>query len=125
MPQPSVMIIPDHTGTLYGGSTFSLTCRVTLNPVIVDTSVTDVAITWAGPRPIPGEWYEITDTVANQLEFTRNLSITPLADDRDDGEYTCSAMVTGGDYLLSADASQAFTVEVTSTWEPPLPIQIL
>ena len=119
VPQPNVTINPDLTGTLYTGSNLTLSCVVTLDPTLVDTP-TDVIITWAGPRSIPGEWYAVTDTTANGSEFSSNLSIAPLAEGRDEGDYTCSAAVSGGDHIIRADSSSSITLDITSESEQPL-----
>lgn len=114
VPQPGVAINPDRTGTLYAGSNLTLLCVVTFDPAVVDTP-TDVIITWDGPGTIPGEWNAVSDTTTNNLEFSSSLSITPLARDRDSGEYMCSASVSVvSDDILPTHGSNSITLEITS-----------
>ena len=119
VPQPSIVINLNRPGTLYAGSNLTLSCVVTLDPAVVDTPA-DVVIVWSGPRTIPGEWYTVSDTATDNLQFSSHLSITPLANDRDNGEYVCSATVsTASDYILGTGGSNSTTLEITSMSKQP------
>ena len=111
VPLPGVVVTADREGTLYAGTSLTFTCAVSLDSR-VDTP-TDVIITWTGPRAIPGEWYTVTDTTGSEFTYSRSLSIEPLAEDRDDGEYTCTATVTSSEYTLEAESSYSTTLDVT------------
>lgn len=114
VPQPNVVISSNRTGILYAGSSLRFTCAVSLDSS-VDT-IPNVSISWTGPRAIPGDWYTVTEASGSDLMYTGNLSIAPLADDRDDGTYTCTATVTGDNYILEATASASTILEVTSNY---------
>lgn len=114
VPQPNVVISSDRTGILYAGSSLQFTCTVSLDSS-VDT-IPNVSTSWSGPRAIPGDWYTVTEASVSGLTYTSSLSIAPLADDRDDGMYTCSVTVTGDNYILEATASASTTLEVTSNY---------
>ena len=115
MPQPNIVINPDHTRTLYTGSTLTLSCVVTLNSSVVDTP-TNVVIAWAGPRAIPGEWYTVSDTTpTSDFIFSSDLTISPLVDGHDNGDYICTASnELDYEYLLRAESSTSIALEITS-----------
>lgn len=106
-----VVISRDRSDVLYAGSSLTFTCTVSLDSR-VDT-LPNVLITWTGPRSIPGEWYTVTDTTRSGSTYSGNLSIIPLADDRDDGVYTCNVVVTGNSYMLEATSSDSTTLDIT------------
>ena len=115
MPQPSVVINPDRDGVLYAGTSLTLTCMVSLDSS-VDTPLNNVII-WSGPRAIPGEWYTVTDTSGIETLYSWNLSISPLAKGRDDGEYSCTVVVGSGvfpSYIIQANSSDSTVINITS-----------
>lgn len=112
MPQPLAVVNSNRTGTLYAGSGLKFTCAVSLD-WSVDT-ILSVTISWTGPRAIPGDWYTVSEALGSGLTYNGSLSIVPLADDRDDGTYTCSVTVSGGSYILEASTSTSTSLEVTS-----------
>ena len=79
----------------------------------IDT-LPDVHITWTGPQSIPGRWNTVVDNIESGSTYSSSLSITPLAYDRDDGEYSCNVVVHGGNYIVEANTSESATIEVTS-----------
>ena len=44
--------------------------------------------------------------------YTGSLTISPLAEGRDDGQYTCSVTVSGGGRVLEATNSDSITIDV-------------
>ena len=112
VPQPSVDINSDRAGILYAGTSLTLTCTVSLDSS-VDTPA-DINIVWSGPRAIPGEWYTVTGVSGSQSPYSGSLSITPLEEGRDDGEYSCTVTVGGGSYIIPANSSISTIVNITS-----------
>ena len=45
--------------------------------------------------------------------YTGSLIIHPLAEGQDDGQYTCSVIVSGGISVLEATGSDSTTIDVT------------
>ena len=93
----------------YVGSSFTLTCIVTLDPN-VDSHV-DVRTEWSGPSGILGERFSITDAhVSGRTNtYIGSLTISPLAN-QDDGTYICTGTVTGGRYVQQATASDNYSI---------------
>ena len=112
VPPPSVVITADRRSILYAGTSLTLTCVASLDPR-VDTPP-DITLTWTGPRTIPGQWDVVTDTVGSDSTFSGSLSISPLADGRDDGEYTCTVLAGGSSYILEAESHDSTTILITS-----------
>ena len=109
-PQPRVAMSANHTSPLYAGTGLILTCTVSLHSS-VDTNVS-VSVTWTGPRPIPGERYSVMEASGSGGTYTGSLTISPLAEGQDDGQYTCSVTVGGGSSVLEATGSDAVTIDV-------------
>ena len=72
-----------------------------------------VSVTWTGPRPIPGERYSVTEASGFGGTYTGGLTISPLAEGQDDGQYTCSVTVSGGSSVLEATGSDSTVIDVT------------
>ena len=110
VPQPVVAVTADNTGTLYAGTSFTLTCTV-----ILDSSVDNserIVTQWSDIRSIPNYRYSVTDAIRKSASiYSGSLTISPLAD-QDDGTYTCTVTVTGGANVQSATASDAVTITV-------------
>ena len=77
----------------------------------MDTDVS-VSVTWTGPRTIPGERYSVIEASGSGETYTGSLTISPLAEDQDDGQYTCSVTVSGGSSVLEATNSDSTTIDV-------------
>ena len=77
----------------------------------MDTDV-NVSVTWTGPRTIPGERYSVMEASGSGETFTGSLTISPLAEDQDDGQYTCSVTVSGGSSVLEATNNDSTTIDV-------------
>ena len=77
----------------------------------MDTDVS-VSVTWTGPRTIPGERYSVIEASGSGGTYTGSLTISPLAEDQDDGQYTCSVTVSGGSSVLEATNSDSTTIDV-------------
>ena len=88
----------NHSDALYAGTGFKLTCTITLDPNV--DSREDVIMTWSGPRDIPGVRYFIMMSNDSEITYTSNLTISPLAEDVDDGQYTCNVTIRGGANVL-------------------------
>ena len=67
---------------------------------------------WSGPSDIPGERYSVFD---HHVSGMSSLTISPLAEE-DDGTYTCTGIVTGGDNVQQATASHDVTLTVLSEY---------
>ena len=67
---------------------------------------------WSGPSDIPGERYSVFD---HRVSGMSSLTISPLAEE-DDGTYTCTGIVTGGDNVQQATASHDVTLTVLSEY---------
>ena len=77
----------------------------------MDTDVS-VSVTWTGPRTIPGERYSVMEASGSGGTFTGSLTISPLAEGQDDGQYTCSVTVSGGSSVLEATSSNSTIFQV-------------
>ena len=64
---------------------------------------------WSGIQDIQAERYSVTGTSGSGSTYTDSLTISPLAD-QDDGTYTCTVAVTGGNNVQEASASHNITV---------------
>ena len=108
VPQPDVTVTVNNTGTLYAGTGLTLTCTGTL-----DSSVDNdehVSIDWSR---IPGGRSTVSPAMrVSDSSYTGSLTISPLADQDDDGTYTCTVTVTGGANVQLATASDAVTITV-------------
>ena len=69
---------------------------------------------WNDLQDIPEERYSVIGASGSGSIYTGNLTISPLAD-QDDGTYTCSVTVTGGNNVQEASASHNITVTGEST----------
>ena len=77
----------------------------------MDTAL-NISVTWTGPRTIPGERYSVMEACGSGGTYTGSLTISPLAEGQDDGQYTCSVTVSGGSSVLEATNSDSTTVNV-------------
>ena len=93
VPQPNVEVTLSRTAPLYTGGSLTLTCTVTLDPNVDSGEM--VVTEWSGPRDILGERELVTPASGSGTTYTGSLTIRPLAD-QDDGTYTCTVTVTGG-----------------------------
>ena len=92
VPTPDVVVTAAYTPPLYGGSSLTLTCTVTLNPNVDNNE--NVTASWIGPSDIIGERFLVTAASGSCRTYTSNLTISSLAD-QDGGTYTCTGIVTG------------------------------
>ena len=123
VPQPTVSVTVNNTGTLYAGTGLTLTCTVTLDASVNNSG--HVSIDWSR---IPEERSTVSPAmrVSDSSNYTGSLTISPLADQNDDGTYTCTGTATGG------TASDDITITVMSecvlcvgyTHAFPLPSQL-
>ena len=77
----------------------------------MDTDVS-VSVTWTGPRTIPGEQHSVMEAIGSVETYTGSLTISPLAEGQDDGQYTCSVTVSGGSSVLEATNNDSTTIGV-------------
>ena len=103
VPQPSVFLSTGHTGVLHPGTVLTLTCTVRLDTNV--DSGESVEMTWSGPRNIPGERDSVMEASGSGESFTGSLTINPLVEGKDDGQYTCSVTVSGGRHVLQSNGS--------------------
>ena len=75
-----------------------------------------VSVTWTGPRTIPGERYSVMEASGSGGTYTGSLTISPLAEVQDDGQYTCTVAVSGGSGVLKATGSNPTTIDVTGKY---------
>ena len=111
VPQPNVAISTNHTPPLYADTGLTFTCTVSLDSS-VDTDVS-VSVTWTGPRTISGERYSVMEASGSGGTYTGSLTISPLAEGPDDGQYTCSMTVSGGSSVSMATGSDSVAIHVT------------
>ena len=71
-----------------------------------------VSVTWTGPRTIPGERYSVMEASGSGRTYTGSLTISPLAEGQDDGQYTCSVTVSGGSSVLEATNNDSTIIDV-------------
>ena len=109
-PQPNVTISANHTAPLYAGTGLTLPCTVSLDSSV--NTVVNVSVTWTGPMPIPGEQYSVMEASGSGGTYTGSLTISPLAEGQDDGQYTCSVTVSGGSSVSMATGSDAVAIHV-------------
>ena len=111
VPQPNVTISANRTAPLYAGTGLTLTCTVSLDSSV--NTVVNVSVTWTGPRTIPGEWYSVMEASGSGGTYTGSLTISPLAEGQDDGQYTCRVTVSGGSSVLETTNYDSITINVT------------
>ena len=71
-----------------------------------------VSVTWTGPRTIPEERCSVTEASGSGGTYTGSLTISPLAESQDDGQYTCRVTVSGGSSVLEATNNYSTTINV-------------
>ena len=111
VPQPNVTLSASHSGILHPGTVLTLTCTVTLDDTNVDSGES-VEMTWSGPRNIPGERDSVMEASGSGESYTDSLTISPLVEGKDDGQYMCSVTVSGGRHVLEANGSDYFILSV-------------
>ena len=110
VPPPDVTVSANRTAPLYAGTGLTLTCTVSLDSS-VDTDVS-VSVTWTGPKTIPGERHSVMEASGSGGTYTGSLTISPLAEGQNDGQYTYSVAVSGGSSVLEATNSDSTTIDV-------------
>ena len=110
VPLPVVTITINNTGTLYAGTSLTLTCMVILDSTVDNSE--RVVTQWSDIQSIPSDRYLVTDAIGKSGSiYSGSLTVSPLAD-QDDGTYTCTVRVTGGANIESATASDSVTITV-------------
>ena len=95
----------NNTGTLYAGTGLTLTCTVTLDSSVNNSE--HVSIDWSR---MPEERSTVSPAMrVSDSSYTGSLTISPLADQDDDGTYTCTGTVTGE---TTASSGGAVTINV-------------
>ena len=108
VPQPDVVINISPTGSLYAGTSLTLTCTMTLDPTVNDNEY--INIEWSGHQSISEDRYTVSDVMRGSgSNYTATLIISPLAVQDDDVMITCTVTVTGG---TSATANDDVTINV-------------
>ena len=97
----------NHTAPLYAGTGLTLTCTVTLDHNV--DSGESVMTEWSGLQNLPVERYSISGVTGSGTTYMDILTISPLAD-QDDGTYTCTVTVTGGNNIQQTTANYNITV---------------
>ena len=106
------MVSVSSNGSLYAGTSLTLTCTVTLDPNVNNNE--RVHIEWSGLQSIPQDRYSVTDASRGSGgSYTSTLTISPLTDQDDDRGYTCTGTVTGG---TNATDSDYVTISVIGKW---------
>ena len=99
VPQPGVAVTVNNTGTLYAGTGLTLTCTVTLDSSVDNSE--HVSIDWSR---MPEERSTVSPVMrVSGSSYTGSLTISPLADQDDDGTHTCTVTVTGGTTATNSD----------------------
>ena len=96
------------SATVNIGSSVTLYCETTLDPGV--DAAGSVSLTWGGPRVISSD--EPATERDLGLRYTSNLTISDVKEE-DEGEYTCTARVFGGRYILGTNATESISVSVS------------
>ena len=104
----------NHSDTLYAGTGLTLTCITTLDPNV--DSYEDVIMIWNGPRDIPGERYLVMMANESDDTYTTKLVISPLAEEEDDGQYTCSVTVIGEENVQGITSENNINISVSGEY---------
>ena len=108
VPDPDVVINLSPTGSLYAGTSLTLTCTMTLDPAVNNNEY--INIEWSGHQSISEDIYTVSDIMrVSGSNYTATLIISPLAVQDDDVMITCTATVIGG---TSATANDDVTINV-------------
>ena len=108
VPDPDVVINISPTGSLYAGTSLTLTCTMTLDPAVNNNEY--INIEWSGHQFISEDRYTVSDIMRGSgSNYTATLIISPLAIQDDDVMITCTGIVTGG---TSATANDDVTINV-------------
>ena len=108
VPQPDFIINISPTGSLYAGTSLTLTCTMTLDPAVNNNE--SINIEWSGLQSISEDRYTVSDIMRGSgSNYTATLIISPLAIQDDDVMITCTGTVIGG---TSATANDDVTINV-------------
>ena len=108
VPQPDVVVNISPTGSLYAGTSLTLTCTMTLDPAVNNNEY--INIEWSGHQSISEDRYTVSDIMRGSgSNYTATLIISPLTVQDDDVMITCTATVIGG---TSATANDDVTINV-------------
>ena len=116
VPSPTVNISQVSNPPLYAGTALTLTCTATLNEAI-DTLV-DVTAVWkiAGGTVTTDGRRDISDvTQTSNLVYQTTITISPLSDMMDNGQYECEYVVSPNSYstyVLRGTGSGSITLMI-------------
>ena len=107
MPPPRVISIrTSREGPVYEGTSFSLTCIISLNRTGVDTLFT-LQTSFSGPQTPEDDRFTASNLTAVDDTFQVILTISPVSVVDDDIPYTCSASVTSlAQHITASDVTQ-------------------
>ena len=105
-PPTAVTVIASPNGTIFTGSSLTLTCTIELAEA-VDITVNTV---WSGP---PGTQFTTTTSVATMMTATTYTSTATISsvETSDSGEYTCTATIssTSNSFILTTGGATGST----------------
>lgn len=113
VPAPSVVISGVPTTPLYAGTSLLLTCTIELHGMI-DSEVTLNSFWRRGGEVLsPNSRLNIsTIRMTSSSTYQTTLTISPLSNTMDSGQYSCQSVLRSDDYVLYTDGSQQVTVTV-------------
>ena len=113
VPAPSVSITGIPSFPLYAGTSLSLTCTFELHSMI-DSQVRLSGIWRRGGVTLGsnGRVNASAITIIRPSVYQTTLTISPLSNTLDDGQYTCQSTIPSDPFVLYADASQQVRVRI-------------
>ena len=108
VPAPTAVVVTAPMGTIFAGSSPSLTCTVDLDPA-VDVSVT-VNTVWTGPALTA---FTPTNPVPAVMESLTRYTSTAVVDAARDGSYTCQASVSSSSEFTTGGGTSSASTNIT------------
>ncbi len=117
VPAPSVNITGVPTNPLFSGTSLSLTCTFELHNMI-DSPLGLNGVWERGGEVLNSDRRVSISTISliRPSTYQTTLSISPLSNTLDNGQYTCQSVLVSGTYVLYAEASQQVTVSIGGTY---------
>lgn len=119
VPAPSVTVTGVPPSPVYAGTNLLLTCTFELHSVI-DSPVTLTSVWRRGGMSLSSDGrvnVSMIDMI-NQTVYRTTLSISPISNTMDGGQYSCQSVLVSDAYTLYADASQVVLVRTAGMWLP-------
>lgn len=114
VPAPTVNITGIDPHPIFAGTSLLLTCTIEL-PADVNADQVTLNSIWRRGGDVLSSSTHITITAINTISpylYRTTLSISPLSNTEDSGQYSCHSLVTSTAYVLHTDASHRVLVRV-------------